>query len=145
MVLLILMRRINKIKKVLLTSSMLKAICHQQTAIKPFIMRNFRNLNIWKNGIKIAKSIYKLSASLPKSEKCGLKSQICRAAVSVPSNIAEGCSRSSEMEYKRFLEFSIGSLFELETQLIIIMELEKECMSKSSWNNLVKNPFLMII
>jgi len=57
---------------------------------------------------------------LPKEEKFGLKLQICRAAVSIPSNIAEGCSRNSEIEYKRYLEISIGSAFELETQLILL-------------------------
>lgn len=87
-------------------------------------MRNFRNLNIWKEGIILVKEIYKLSNKLPKEEKFGLKSQICRAAVSIPSNIAEGCSRNSEIEFKRFLEISIGSSFELETQLIIIAELQ---------------------
>jgi len=86
-------------------------------------VRNFRTLNIWKNGIGLVKEVYKLSALLPEDEKYGLKSQMCRAAVSVPSNIAEGSSRNSEMEYKRFLEIAIGSLFELETQLIIIQEL----------------------
>ena len=57
---------------------------------------------------------------MPKEEKFGLKLQICRAAVSIPSNIAEGCSRNSEIEYKRYLEISIGSAFELEIQLILL-------------------------
>jgi len=87
-------------------------------------MRDFRKLEIWKNGIDIVKQVYKLSHKLPAEEKFGLKSQITRAAVSVPSNIAEGCSRNSEIEFKRFLEIAIGSLFEIETQLIIIVELE---------------------
>jgi len=66
-------------------------------------MRNFRTLNIWKNGINLVKEVYGVSAMLPEEEKYGLKTQLCRAAVSVPSNIAEGSSRNSEIEYKRFL------------------------------------------
>lgn len=86
-------------------------------------MRNFRKLKIWSQGIIIVKEIYKVAQKLPDDEKFGLKSQITRAAVSIPSNIAEGSSRNSEVEFKRFLEISIGSLFEVETQLIIIQEL----------------------
>ncbi len=86
-------------------------------------MRNFRSLNIWNDGITLVTEVYRLASLLPDEEKFGLKNQICRAAVSVPSNIAEGASRNSEIEYKRFLEIAIGSLFELETQLIIIQEL----------------------
>lgn len=87
-------------------------------------MRDFRKLEIWKNGIEIVKQVYILSNFLPSEEKFGLKSQITRASVSIPSNIAEGCSRNSKIEFKRFLEIAMGSLFELETELIIIQELE---------------------
>ncbi len=87
-------------------------------------MRNFRKLKIWEQGIVIVKEIYKIAQKLPSDEKFGLKSQITRAAVSIPSNIAEGSSRNSEVEFKRFLEIATGSLFEVETQLIIIQELE---------------------
>ena len=86
-------------------------------------MRNFRKLKIWEQGIVLVKEIYKISQKLPTDEKFGLRSQITRAAVSIPSNIAEGSSRNSETEFKRFLEIAIGSLFEVETQLIIIQEL----------------------
>ncbi|GAA4967000.1 four helix bundle protein [Algibacter aquimarinus] len=86
-------------------------------------MRDFRKLDIWKNGIDLVKRVYQLSDKLPSEEKFGLRSQITRASVSVPSNIAEGCSRNSEVEFKRFLEIAIGSLFEVETQLIIAKEL----------------------
>ncbi len=64
-----------------------------------------------------------LAERLPVEEKYGLRSQICRSAVSIPSNIAEGCSRNSQIDFKRFLEIALGSSFELETQLIIIEEL----------------------
>lgn len=86
-------------------------------------MRDFRKLNIWIQAIEIVTKIYKLSEQLPDTEKFGLKSQIQRAAVSIPSNIAEGASRNSEVEFKRFLEIAIGSSFELETQLLIIENL----------------------
>jgi len=86
-------------------------------------MRNFRNLEIWKQGIEIVKMIYMIANKLPQHEIYGLRSQITRASVSVPSNIAEGSSRNSDKEFKRFLEIAIGSLFEIETQLIIIKEL----------------------
>ena len=86
-------------------------------------MRDFRKLKIWEQGIELVKQIYKLAEKLPAEEKFGLRSQITRAAISVPSNIAEGASRNSEIEFKRFLEIAIGSLFELETQIVIIQEL----------------------
>lgn len=99
-------------------------------------MRNFRELNIWKEGISLVKEIYNLSKQLPVEEKFGLKSQICRAAVSIPSNIAEGCSRNSDIEFKRFLEIAIGSSFELETQLIIIYELQ--FISEKEMNSIIE-------
>jgi len=86
-------------------------------------MRNFRELTIWNHGIDLAIKGYELARQLPKEELYGLRSQITRAVVSVPSNIAEGCSRSSEKDFKRFLEISLGSAFELETDLIIIEKL----------------------
>ncbi len=86
-------------------------------------MRNFKQLEIWKIAIEIVKQVYGLSQELPEEEKFGIRSQINRAAVSIPSNIAEGCSRNSENEFKRFLEIAMGSLFEVQTQLIIIQEL----------------------
>ena len=87
-------------------------------------MRDFRKLEIWQNGMIIVKGVYQLAAQLPPEEKYGLRSQVTRSAVSVPSNIAEGCSRNSEIEFKRFLEIAIGSLFELETQLMLINDLK---------------------
>lgn len=82
-------------------------------------MRNFKELKIWQQGFEIAVESYKLTSSFPSSEKLSLSSQITRADVSIPSNIAEGSSRSSEKDYGRFIEISLGSSFELETQLLI--------------------------
>ena len=82
-------------------------------------MRNFKELKIWQKGFEIAVDTYKITASFPSAEKFGLSSQITRAAVSIPSNVAEGSSRKSEKDYHRFVEISLGSSFELETQLLI--------------------------
>lgn len=86
-------------------------------------MRDFRKLEVWKESVLFVKAIYELTNSFPSTEKFGLSSQIQRAAVSVPSNLAEGCSRNSSVEFVRFIEISIGSAFEIETQLEIALEL----------------------
>ena len=86
-------------------------------------MRNFKELNIWKTAVEITPEIYALANSFPQEEKFGLSSQIKRAMVSIPSNIAEGCSRNSNLEFIRFLEIALGSGFELETQLEIATRL----------------------
>tara|TARA_B100000795_G_C22723064_1_gene408285 strand:+ start:307 stop:663 length:357 start_codon:yes stop_codon:yes gene_type:complete len=82
-------------------------------------MRNFRKYDIWIDGMNLVDAVYTLVDTFPNSEKFALSSQITRSAVSVPSNIAEGASRSSEKDFARFLEIALGSAFELETQLII--------------------------
>lgn len=85
-------------------------------------MRNFREYDIWRSAIRIAKVVYEITASFPPSEKYGLSSQIQRASVSISSNIAEGCSRYSETDFARFLEISLGSTFEVENQMILAAE-----------------------
>ena len=85
---------------------------------------NYTELDVWIESRKLVKIIYEACSLFPAEEKFGISSQIKRSAISIPSNIAEGCSRNSEIEFKRFLEIAIGSLFELETQLIITQELE---------------------
>jgi len=82
-------------------------------------MKNFKNLKVWQKGFDIATKSFSLVSAFPKEERFGLSSQITRCAVSIPSNIAEGSSRSSEKDYTRFLEISLGSAFEMETQLLI--------------------------
>lgn len=82
-------------------------------------MRNFKELRIWQKRFDIAVKSYKLTARFHEEERFGISSQITRAAVSIPSNIAEGSSRSSEKDYQHFMEISLRSTHELETQLLI--------------------------
>ncbi len=86
-------------------------------------MHNFRRLQIWQEGMEVAKNTYLSIEIFPSAEKFGLISQISRCAVSVPSNIAEGSSRESNKEFNHFLSIALGSLFELETQLLLSVNL----------------------
>ena len=86
-------------------------------------MRNFRNLEIWNKAISLSKNIYVWTNQFPDKERFGLISQIQRASVSIASNIAEGSSRRSEVDFARFLEIAQGSAFEVETQLTIAKEI----------------------
>jgi four helix bundle protein len=86
-------------------------------------MRNFKELRIWQKGFQIAVNCFRLTGTFPTKEKFGLATQINRAGVSIPSNIAEGSSRKSAKDYTRFTEISLGSAFELETQLLIAKEI----------------------
>ncbi len=85
--------------------------------------RTHHNLNAWKESMKLVKMIYAASANFPKSEIYGLTSQIRRAAVSIPSNLAEGAGRSGQKEFLNFLSISRGSLCELETQCLLASDL----------------------
>jgi four helix bundle protein len=84
---------------------------------------NHKDLDAWKFSIKFVEEIYKISSFFPKEEIYSLTSQIRRASVSIPSNIAEGASRQSNKEFIQFLYISLGSLSEVETQLIIAKNL----------------------
>ncbi|MBG7613657.1 four helix bundle protein [Polaribacter sp. BAL334] len=79
---------------------------------------NYKNLKIWNLGIEIVDDVFELLSEFPKDEKYGLTSQISRCSISIPSNIAEGSSRTDK-SFSHFLDISLGSSFELETQLII--------------------------
>ncbi|MFT7157599.1 MAG: four helix bundle protein [Parvicella sp.] len=86
---------------------------------------NFRELNIWKQSIQLVTELYVLVSKLPAEEKFGLKSQMCRSAVSISSNIAEGSGRTTNKDFNRFLDIGLASSYELETQLIISSNLYK--------------------
>lgn len=98
-------------------------------------MRNFRNYDIWKKGIDIADKVYSIIEGFPKFETYGLSDQLRRAAVSIPSNIAEGSSRTSEAEFAHFLEYSIGSCFEVETQVEIAKR--RDYISEEQFNGIL--------
>ena len=100
-------------------------------------MSNFRNLLIWQKSMVLVTKIYTATNNFPKEEVFGLTSQIKRSAISIPSNIAEGLGRESSKELLCFLKISIGSLFELQTQLEIaknIIYLDEE-----TFNNLYED------
>ena len=87
-------------------------------------MKTHKDLDIWKIGIQLVDDIYHMTRNFPENEKFGITSQIRRSAISIPSNIAEGAARSSKKEFIQFLYISLGSLSELETQLIISKKLK---------------------
>ncbi|KFF04282.1 four helix bundle protein [Flavobacterium reichenbachii] len=82
-------------------------------------MSNFRSLLIWQKSMALTTKIYFSTNNFPKEEIFGLTSQIRRSAISIPSNIAEGFGRESDKDFLRFLNISLGSLFEMQTQLEI--------------------------
>ena len=82
-------------------------------------VRTHRDLDVWKKSIDLVTLIYKYTADYPKDEVYGLISQIRRCAVSIPSNIAEGSARTTRKDFSHFLAIALGSVAELETQLII--------------------------
>lgn len=85
--------------------------------------RKHHDLKAWQKAMQLVKDVYAITASFPKEEIYGLTGQIRRAAVSVPSNIAEGAARTGSKEFLRFLSIARGSLSELETQIILAKEL----------------------
>jgi len=82
-------------------------------------MFNFEKLETWHDAIAFADLVYQLTRKFPDEERFGLTNQMRRAAVSISSNIAEGCSRSSRMDYARFVELATGSVFEVVSQATI--------------------------
>ncbi|OSY88051.1 30S ribosomal protein S23 [Tenacibaculum holothuriorum] len=97
-------------------------------------MHNFKKLKIWTESMKLVSDSYKLTKTFPEFEKFGLVSQMNRCAVSIPSNIAEGSSKSTDKHFSKYLEDSLGSAFEWETQLIIAFN--ENYLSEKSFNEL---------
>ena len=87
-------------------------------------MKDFRELKVWEKGYELSLAVYKATARFPNEERYGLTSQIRRASVSVPANIAEGCGRGSDAELARFSQIAAGSASELECHLLLTNELD---------------------
>ena len=87
-------------------------------------MHNFRSLKVWEKSVELSVKTYQLTSCFPTDEKFGLISQMRRASVSIPSNIAEGAGRSSKKDFANFLGFATGSSNELETQMLIANKLK---------------------
>ena len=87
-------------------------------------IKSYKDLLIWKKGITIVKLVYQLVKTFPQEEMYALSSQLKRASASILSNIAEGYGRNTDKSFSHFLDIAIGSLFEIETQLIIAKELD---------------------
>ena len=87
-------------------------------------MRNFRNYDVWNAGVDFSAHVYELTEKFPRKELYALCDQLQRASVSIPSNIAEGCSRRSQNEFAHYLEISLGSSYEVETQMEIALKLK---------------------
>lgn len=100
-------------------------------------IRTHKDLEVWKESILLVKEIYRISSNFPKDEIYGLTLQIKRSAISIASNIAEGAARNTKKEFIQFLYIALGSVSELETQLIIAKELNY-LESNSIFDNLEK-------
>ncbi|MDV7138501.1 four helix bundle protein [Maribacter sp. TH_r10] len=88
------------------------------------IRHNFKKLKIWQNGMDLVNETYQMVGTFPDSERFNLISQLTRCAVSIPSNIAEGTSKSTNKHFNKFIEDSLGSAYEWETQLIVAYRLK---------------------
>jgi len=100
-------------------------------------MKDFRQLKVWEKSHQLALAVYKVTKSFPKEELYGLTTQIRRASMSIPTNIAKGCGRNTDADFARFLQIAMGSASETEYQLILAYDLE--FLSKESYDELHSN------
>lgn len=87
------------------------------------MLKSYKELVVWQKSIDLVKEIYRLTKKFPKTEIFGIIPQMRRAAISIPSNIAEGCGRTTRKEYRHFYSISYGSALELETQMLLSKDL----------------------
>ena len=110
---------------------------YQDISIKTGQMHNFKELKVWQKARVLVKEVYQTISLFPEDEKYGLISQIRRASVSIPANIAEGAGRNTDADFGRFLDIANGSCFELETLLILAVDLDY--LSKSEYDKILKD------
>jgi four helix bundle protein len=96
--------------------------CVEQSFSNPAI-QSFRDLIAWQKAFRLGLAVYEIASDLPDRERFGLTSQLCRGAVAVASNIAEGYGRGSRVDYVRFLKIARGAIYEIDTQLMFTVEL----------------------
>lgn len=97
-------------------------------------MKTFRDLFIWQKAMTLVTNTYQITQQFPNEELFGLTSQIRRSAVSIPSNIAEGYGRESQKDFLRFINFAVSSLFELQTQIEIVKNINY--LNETEFNNI---------
>ncbi|MES2589325.1 MAG: four helix bundle protein [Bacteroidota bacterium] len=109
-------------------------------------IKSYKDLIIWRNGLKISELTYKLTKDFPKEEVYGMTSQMKRSSISIPSNIAEGFGRSSTVSYIQYLRIARGSLYELDTQLTLSrnLDLTKDLELITEIENLISDEGKMI-
>ncbi|MDA3953161.1 MAG: four helix bundle protein [Bacteroidales bacterium] len=100
-------------------------------------MHNFKELIVWQKARKLVKEVYVVVKNFPEDEKYGIISQIKRASISIPANIAEGAGRNTNKDFGRFLDIATGSSFELET--LIILSLDLDFLKESDYSDLIKD------
>ncbi len=87
-------------------------------------MRNFRQLEVWKKAHELTLDLYRISTNFPSEERFGITSQLRRAAASIGANLAEGCGRDTDSDFKRFVHIARGSAFEVEYHILLAKDLE---------------------
>src|SRR3989338_7792555 len=108
-------------------------------------MKSHKDLTVWQKSMDLVELVYKITVELPKAEVFGLSSQMQRAAVAIPSNIAEGSKRGHKLEYIQFLRIANGSAAELEAQLILVEKLYPEVKTQTQKASLLLEEILKIL
>jgi four helix bundle protein len=100
-------------------------------------MKDFKTLNVWQKSHNLAIAVYKLTYSFPKEEIYGITSQLRRAIISIPTNLAEGCGRGSDKDFARFIQIAFGSAS--ESEYLVILSKDLGLINQDTWENLMND------